>query len=46
MCLILFLQAAIDFLIEENMKAHISCWYIKKYIDAHPQQCYKDIIIT
>ena len=35
-----------DFLVEENLKAHISCWYIKKYIDEHPQQHYKELVIT
>lgn len=39
-------QAAMDFLVEENLKAHVSCWYIKKYIEDHPQQNYKDLVIT
>ncbi|XP_008292039.1 protein GTLF3B-like [Stegastes partitus] len=39
-------QAAMDFVIEENLKAHISCWYIKKYIEENPQQQYKDLVIT
>ncbi|XP_073350866.1 protein NATD1-like [Pagrus major] len=39
-------QAAMDFLVEENLKAHISCWYIKKYIDEHPLQHYKELVIT
>ncbi|KAF3699778.1 Protein NATD1 N-acetyltransferase domain-containing protein 1 [Channa argus] len=39
-------QAALDFLVEENLKAHVSCWYIKKYIDDHSLQQYKDLIIT
>ncbi|XP_059204394.1 protein NATD1-like [Centropristis striata] len=40
-------QAAMDFLVEENLKAHISCWYIKKYIEEHPQQQqYKELVIT
>ncbi|XP_015241396.1 PREDICTED: protein NATD1-like [Cyprinodon variegatus] len=38
-------KAAMDFLVEENLKAHVSCWYIKKYIDEQPQQQYKDYII-
>ncbi|XP_028268354.1 protein NATD1-like [Parambassis ranga] len=39
-------QAAMDFLVEENLKARVSCWYIKKYIDEHPEQLYKKLIIT
>ncbi|XP_074511923.1 protein NATD1-like [Sebastes fasciatus] len=39
-------QAAMDFLVEENLKAHISCWYIKKYIDDNPLQLYKELVIT
>ncbi|XP_042361716.1 protein NATD1-like [Plectropomus leopardus] len=38
-------KAAMDFLVEENLKAHISCWYIKKYIKEHPQQDYKELVI-
>lgn len=39
-------QAAMDFLVEENLKAHISCWYINKYIEENPQKNYKELIIT
>uniref|UniRef100_A0A3P8TPW8 Protein NATD1 n=1 Tax=Amphiprion percula TaxID=161767 RepID=A0A3P8TPW8_AMPPE len=39
-------QAAMDFVAEENLKARISCWYIKKYIEENPQQQYKDLVIT
>ncbi|KAF1379912.1 hypothetical protein PFLUV_G00181010 [Perca fluviatilis] len=39
-------QAAIDFLVEEKLKAHVSCWYIKKYIEDHPLQRYKELVIT
>ncbi|KAM4717928.1 protein NATD1-like [Anableps anableps] len=39
-------QAALDFLAEEDLKARISCWYIKKYIDEQPPQQYKDFIIS
>ncbi|XP_041830123.1 protein NATD1-like [Melanotaenia boesemani] len=38
-------QAAMDFLVEENLKARVSCWYIKKYIEEHPQ-LYKDLVIS
>lgn len=46
MNLLFLLQAAMDFLVEENLKAHVSCWYIKKYIEDHPLQHYKDLVIT
>ncbi|GAA6222073.1 protein NATD1-like [Lates japonicus] len=39
-------QAAMDFLVEENLKAHVSCWYIQKYIEEHPLQHFKDLVIT
>ncbi|XP_061761709.1 protein NATD1-like [Nerophis ophidion] len=39
-------KAAIDFLLEEKLKARVSCWYIKKYIEEHPRQDYKDVIIS
>lgn len=39
-------KAAMDFLVEENLKAHVSCWYIKKYIEDNPLLGYKDLIIT
>ncbi|CAI5676365.1 unnamed protein product [Oreochromis niloticus] len=39
-------RAALDFVVEENLKAHVSCWYIKKYMKEQPQQKYKDFVIT
>ncbi|KAM4530074.1 protein NATD1-like [Odontesthes bonariensis] len=39
-------QAAMDFLVEENLKARVSCWYINKYIEDHPEQPYKDRVIS
>ncbi|XP_029293868.1 protein NATD1-like [Cottoperca gobio] len=39
-------QAAMDFLVEENLKAHVSCWYIKKYIEDDPRRRYKEVVIT
>uniref|UniRef100_UPI0037E996AD protein NATD1-like n=1 Tax=Semicossyphus pulcher TaxID=241346 RepID=UPI0037E996AD len=39
-------QAAMDFVVEENLKAHISCWYIKKFIEEHPVQRYKERVLT
>ncbi|XP_029914288.1 protein NATD1-like [Myripristis murdjan] len=39
-------KAAMDFLVDENLKARVSCWYIKKYIEENPQLGYKDLVIT
>ncbi|CAK6968878.1 protein NATD1-like [Scomber scombrus] len=39
-------QAALNFLVEENLKAHVSCWYIKKYIEENPHKGFKDLILT
>ncbi|XP_071384740.1 protein NATD1-like [Centroberyx affinis] len=39
-------KAAMDFLVEENLKAHVSCWYIKKYIEDNPLLGYKDFVIA
>lgn len=43
--LMFVLQAALDFLVEENLKAHVSCWYMKNYIEDHPLHLYKDLVI-
>ncbi|KAM3863977.1 protein NATD1-like [Diretmus argenteus] len=42
----LLAKAAMNFLAEENLKAHVSCWYIKKYIEDNPLLGYKDLVIT
>ncbi|RVE69926.1 hypothetical protein OJAV_G00082870 [Oryzias javanicus] len=39
-------QAAMDFLVKEDLKARISCWYIKKYIEEHPEEIYKERVIA
>ncbi|XP_058508509.1 protein NATD1-like [Solea solea] len=39
-------QAAMEFLVEENLKARVSCWYIQKYVEDHPLQKFKDVVIT
>lgn len=31
-----WLQAALDFVVEEDLKAHLTCWYIQKYIKDNP----------
>ncbi|XP_060757458.1 protein NATD1 [Neoarius graeffei] len=34
-------KAALDFVAEENLKASISCWYIKKYVNENPHRGYQ-----
>ncbi|CAM4418697.1 unnamed protein product [Leuciscus chuanchicus] len=34
-------KAALDFVVEENMKARISCWYIRKYVDENQHLRYQ-----
>ncbi|KAG7459366.1 hypothetical protein MATL_G00209870 [Megalops atlanticus] len=41
----LLAKSAMDFVVEENLKARISCWYIKKYITENPRSQYKNQII-
>lgn len=31
-----WLQAALDFVVEEDLKAHLTCWYIQKYVKENP----------
>ncbi|XP_067089766.1 protein NATD1 [Osmerus mordax] len=30
-------KAAMDFVVEEDLKAHLTCWYIQKYVKDNPQ---------
>uniref|UniRef100_A0A8C2WY02 Protein NATD1 n=1 Tax=Cyclopterus lumpus TaxID=8103 RepID=A0A8C2WY02_CYCLU len=39
-------QAAMDFLVEDDLKAHVSCWYIKKYIEDNPLRRYERRVIA
>ncbi|XP_061605269.1 protein NATD1-like [Phyllopteryx taeniolatus] len=39
-------KAAIDFVLEEKLKARVSCWYIRKYMEEHPHHDYKVLQIT
>lgn len=32
----LLTQAALDFVVEEDLKAHLTCWYIQKYVKENP----------
>lgn len=29
-------QAALDFVVEEDLRAHLTCWYIQKYVKENP----------
>lgn len=29
-------HAALDFVVEEDLKAHLTCWYIQKYVKENP----------
>uniref|UniRef100_A0A8C5F4B1 Protein NATD1 n=1 Tax=Gadus morhua TaxID=8049 RepID=A0A8C5F4B1_GADMO len=33
-------KAAMDFVVEEDLKAHLTCWYIQKYVKENPQPRY------
>ncbi|XP_059901138.1 protein NATD1-like [Gadus macrocephalus] len=39
-------KAALDFLAEDDLKAHISCWYIKKYIEDNPKNGYEERVVN
>lgn len=39
--MLLWRQAAMDFVMEEDLKAHLTCWYIQKYVKENPHpQCF------
>ncbi|MBN3310786.1 NATD1 protein, partial [Amia calva] len=38
-------KAAMDFVVEENLKAQLSCWYIKTFVEQNPLPKYRDHII-
>lgn len=38
--MLLWWQAAMDFVVEEDLKAHLTCWYIQKYVKENPQPQY------
>uniref|UniRef100_A0A672KPV4 Protein NATD1 n=1 Tax=Sinocyclocheilus grahami TaxID=75366 RepID=A0A672KPV4_SINGR len=37
-------KAALDFVVEENLTARISCWYIRKYVNENPHLGYQAYI--
>lgn len=34
-------KAALDFVLAEDLKAHLTCWYIQKYVKENPHPQYK-----
>ncbi|XP_078426883.1 protein NATD1-like [Cetorhinus maximus] len=38
-------QAALNFIVEEDLKARISCWFVRKYVEDNPQPRYKERIV-
>uniref|UniRef100_A0A3B3ZPW0 Protein NATD1 n=1 Tax=Periophthalmus magnuspinnatus TaxID=409849 RepID=A0A3B3ZPW0_9GOBI len=37
-------KAALDFVVEEQLTAQVSCWYIHKYLQENPVKKYTDLI--
>ncbi|XP_055008848.1 protein NATD1-like [Boleophthalmus pectinirostris] len=37
-------EAALDFLVEEQLTAQVSCWYINKYLQKNPKKKYTELI--
>ncbi|KAL7850731.1 hypothetical protein SRHO_G00200800 [Serrasalmus rhombeus] len=37
-------KAALDFVVEEQLKATVSCWYIQKYVKENPHHGYQAYI--
>ncbi|GAA6104179.1 protein NATD1 isoform X2 [Tachysurus ichikawai] len=38
-------KAAMDFVVEEDLRAHLTCWYIQKYVKENPHPHYLEHII-
>ncbi|KAG9349920.1 hypothetical protein JZ751_026273 [Albula glossodonta] len=38
-------KAAMDFVVEEDLKAHLTCWYIQKYVKENPQPQYLERVL-
>ncbi|XP_043924067.1 protein NATD1-like [Protopterus annectens] len=41
----LLAKAAMDFVVEENLKACVTCWYIKKYVEENPHASFQKHVI-
>uniref|UniRef100_A0A673GQ35 Protein NATD1 n=1 Tax=Sinocyclocheilus rhinocerous TaxID=307959 RepID=A0A673GQ35_9TELE len=38
-------KAAMDFVVEEDLKAHLTCWYIQKYVKENPHPHYLEHVL-
>ncbi|XP_056309186.1 protein NATD1 [Danio aesculapii] len=38
-------KAAMDFVVEEDLKAHLTCWYIQKFVKENPHPQYLERIL-
>ncbi|XP_048466551.1 protein NATD1-like [Rhincodon typus] len=38
-------QAAMNFVVQEDLKARVSCWFVKKYLDDNPLPKYMERIV-
>lgn len=38
-------KAAMDFVVEEDLKAHLTCWYIQKFVKENPHPHYLEHIL-
>ncbi|KTG06477.1 hypothetical protein cypCar_00036474 [Cyprinus carpio] len=38
-------KAAMDFVVEEDLKAHLTCWYIQKYVKENPHPQYLEHVL-
>uniref|UniRef100_UPI00358E8674 protein NATD1 isoform X2 n=1 Tax=Myxine glutinosa TaxID=7769 RepID=UPI00358E8674 len=42
----LLAKAAMDFVVEENLKAHLTCWYIQKFVRDNPLPQYLERVLN
>ncbi|XP_062914759.1 protein NATD1-like isoform X1 [Mobula hypostoma] len=40
----LMAKAALDFVVEEDLRAHLTCWYLQKYVKENPLPHYMERI--
>ncbi|XP_038633673.1 protein NATD1-like isoform X2 [Scyliorhinus canicula] len=38
-------EAALNFVVEEDLKMRISCWFVRKYVDDNPKPQYRERIV-
>ncbi|XP_043936698.1 protein NATD1-like isoform X2 [Protopterus annectens] len=42
----LMAKAAMDFAVEEDLKVHITCWYIQKFVKDNPLPSYTERVLN